>query len=214
MHVTVLSILAAITAVLAMRGEYSSGRSQVYLFKPLTTLLIMLLALLSPTRPETPAYKWLIVAGLILCLAGDIFLMLPPRYFIAGLGSFLVGHWFYIAAFAAAGTQFTWSLLPLLIYGGIIYALLHPHLGKMRGPVVAYMLFILLMAWLALGRTARSGGTLSVPLAAAGALLFVLSDSLLALDRFRQKFRAARLLVLSTYWAAQWLIALSTYWNP
>lgn len=213
MHVTVLSILAAITAVLAIRGEYSNGRSQVYLFKPLTTLLIILLALLSPTWPETPAYKWLIVAGLILCLAGDIFLMLPPRYFIAGLGSFLAGHWFYIAAFAAAGTQFTWWLLPLLIYGGVIYALLHHHLGKMRGPVVVYMLFILLMAWLALGRAAGPG-TLSVPLAAVGALLFLLSDSLLALDRFRQKFRAARVLVLSTYWAAQWLIALSTYWNP
>ncbi len=210
MHVTGLSILATIMAVLAIRGEYSNGRIQVYLFKPLTTLLIILLALLSPAQPDTPAYKWLIVAGLILCLAGDVFLMLPPHYFIAGLGSFLAGHWFYIAAFVAAGTQFTWWLLPLLIYGGLIYALLHRHLGKMRAPVTIYMIFILLMAWLALGRPWQPGN-FSAALAGAGALLFVLSDSLLALDRFRQKFRAARVLVLSTYWVAQWLIALSTY---
>ena len=46
-------------------------------------------------------------------------------------------------------------------------------------------------------------------LAAIGAALFVVSDSFLAYDRFRQKFRAARIIVLSTYWAAQWLIAYS-----
>ncbi len=204
---TILTLLAVVTAVLAIRGEYQPNRTHVYIFKPATTLLIILLALQGST-PEAPAYKWLIVAGLVLCLAGDVFLMLPPRYFIAGLGSFLAGHWLYIAAFTVGGATFSWWLLPLLLYGGIIYALLHPHLAKMRGPVIAYIVTILLMAWQALGRWSAAATTPAF-LAAIGALLFVISDSLLALDRFRQKFQAARVLVLTTYWAAQWLIALS-----
>lgn len=209
MDLIILSILAAGTAVLAIRGEYSPRRTHVYLFKPTTTLLIILIALLGNT-PDAPAYKWLIVAGLILCLAGDVFLMLPARYFMAGLGSFLAGHWFYIAAFTTGGATFSWWLLPLLLYGGGIYALLHPHLGKMRGPVIAYIVTILLMAWQALGRWGVLSTTPAL-LAAVGAVLFVISDSLLALDRFRQKFKAARVLVLTTYWAAQWLIAMSVH---
>lgn len=207
MIMTVLSLLAVGTAVLAIRGEYQPARTHVYIFKPATTLLIILLALQAST-PDAPAYKWLVVVGLVLCLAGDVFLMLPPRYFIAGLGSFLAGHWFYIAAFTTSGTTFSWWLLPLLFYGGGIYALLHAHLGKMRGPVIAYIVTILLMAWQALGRWGMLSTTPAM-LAAMGAALFVISDSLLALDRFRQKFRAARMLVLTTYWAAQWLIAMS-----
>ncbi len=204
---TILTLLAMGTAVFAIRGEYQPSRTHVYIFKPATTLLIILLALQGST-PDTPAYKWLVVAGLILCLAGDVFLMLPPRYFTLGLGSFLAGHWFYIAAFTIGGATYSWWLLPLLLYGGIIYALLHSHLGKMRGPVIAYIVTILLMAWQALGRWSALATTPAL-LAAVGAALFVISDSLLALDRFRQKFVAARVLVLTTYWAAQWLIAMS-----
>ncbi|MBE2198504.1 MAG: lysoplasmalogenase [Anaerolinea sp.] len=210
MLTAILSLLAMGTAVLAIRGEYQPTRTHVYIFKPLTTFLIILIALQGST-PAAPAYKWLIVAGLILCLAGDVFLMLPPRYFIMGLGSFLAGHWFYIAAFSVGGTIFSWWLLPLLLYGGVIYALLHPHLGKMRGPVIAYIVTILLMAWQALGRWSTVTTTPAL-LAAVGAVLFVISDSLLALDRFRQQFKLARLLVLTTYWSAQWLIALSVAW--
>ena len=205
-------LLPLVTAVLAIWGEYQPKRTLVYIFKPLTTLFIIWLALIGPLDPIPDynwTYKWLIVAGLILCLAGDIFLMLPPRYFLAGLGSFLAGHWFYIAAFTLDGISLTWwLLLPLLIYGGFVYTLLHPHLGKMRWPVIVYIIFILLMAWAALGRWSTVG-SYSAALAVAGAILFVISDSVLALDRFRQKFPAARLVVLSTYWAAQWLIAYS-----
>jgi uncharacterized membrane protein YhhN len=205
-----LSVGAAITAVLAIWGEYKSTRTQVYLFKPLTTSLIILIAILSSIPASAPpAYKWLITGGLILCLSGDIFLMLPSRFFLAGLGSFLAGHWFYTAAFSLdVGITFAWWLLILLIYGGFMYRLLQPHLGKMRRPVIVYIIFILLMAWAALGRWSALNTTGAL-LSAAGAILFVISDSVLALDRFRQKFKAARIIVLSTYWAAQWLIAYS-----
>ncbi|MCB8982923.1 MAG: lysoplasmalogenase [Ardenticatenaceae bacterium] len=209
MTIIILTVAAAVTAVLAIQGEYKPNRSQVYLFKPLTTILIILIAFLG-RDVTTPLYKGLVIAGLIFCLGGDVFLMLPARYFIAGLVSFLIGHLLYIAAFvSAAGFQFAplW-LLPLAVYGGLVYSLLHPHLGHMRLPVIIYMVAILTMAWQALARWSVQP-TSSALLAAVGAVFFVLSDSALALDRFRARFKSARVIVLGTYWLAQWLIALS-----
>ena len=207
MTIIILTAVVVVTAVLAITGEYRPTRTLVYIFKPLTTILIIGVALLGVS--PNPLYKTLIIIGLIFCLGGDISLMLPAKYFIAGLVSFLIGHIFYTAAFAAdGGLQLSWWLLPLAAYGAIMYGVLHPHLGKMRGPVIAYILVILVMAWQGLTRWSvlPTTGTL---LAAVGAVVFVISDSTLALDRFREKFRSARVIVLSTYWLAQWLIALS-----
>ncbi|MFO7539095.1 MAG: lysoplasmalogenase, partial [Chloroflexota bacterium] len=210
----ILSLLAGITAVLAIYGRYHHKQSWVYLFKPTTTGLIILLALwgaVTATAADPGAYAWLIVAGLILGLAGDVFLMLPERYFLPGLGSFLAGHWFYIAAFTAGvGLVISWWLLPLLLVGGLIYGLLHSHLGRMRLPVIFYVVTILLMAGQALGRWSLLDTTGAL-LAAAGSLLFVISDAALALNRFRRPFSWAPIVVLSTYWAAQWLIAMSLF---
>ncbi len=209
MLTVVLSVLIVITAVLAIWGEYKPARAQKYIFKPLTTILIILIPLVGVNN-ETPAYKWLIVVGLILCLGGDIFLMLSPKYFIAGLVSFLIGHIFYIIAFvndAGFNLGLGW-LLPLAVYGAAFYRFLAPGLGKLREPVILYLLAILTMIWQALGRWSALATTGAL-LAAAGAALFVISDSVLAADRFRQKFQSARVIVLSTYWAAQWLIAFS-----
>jgi uncharacterized membrane protein YhhN len=208
MNVLILTMMAGLTAVFAIRGEYQTTRTQVYIFKPLTTGLIILIAL-SGGRSVPPPYQSLIFVGLLFCLGGDILLMLPPRYFILGLLSFLIGHLLYIAAFVAdAGFSLSWWGLPLLLFGSLIYGLLHPHLGRLRVPVIVYIVIILLMAWQALGRWGASPSTGTL-LAAVGALAFVFSDSALALDRFRGRFRHARLLVLSSYWLAQWLIALS-----
>ncbi len=210
--ILLLSILALGTAVFAIRAEYQPTRTQVYIFKPLTTILIILIALLGEGAAP-PLYRWLILVGLIFCLGGDVFLMLPAKFFIAGLVSFLIGHIFYIVAFVSDGgfnLALVW-LAPLIVFGLVIYRLLHSHLGKLRGPVIVYVLAILTMAWQALGRWSAIGASGAL-LAAAGAVLFVISDAVLALDRFRQKFGAARIVVLSTYWAAQWLIALSTHY--
>ena len=87
--------------------------------------------------------------------------------------------------------------------------LLWPHLGKLKAPVSVYVAAILLMAWQALNRWVATGDAGS-GLALAGALLFVASDSALAWNRFRGEFKSAQAVVLVTYFAAQWLIALST----
>jgi uncharacterized membrane protein YhhN len=209
---TILFIaLAVLSAILHMRAEYYGPRSHVYIFKPLTMLFIILVALEDRTHGIS-FYKYMIVAGLLCSLAGDIFLMLPSDRFVAGLSSFLIAHLFYIAAFSSStradSAMSLLAALPFLLYGSVMLWILFPHLGRMKTPVLIYMLVILLMAWQALNSwmTNMQPGTL---LAFLGALLFVASDSLLALNRFRHPFRSAHLLILSTYFTAQCLIALS-----
>jgi uncharacterized membrane protein YhhN len=205
-----LSLLALASALLCVRAECAGRRGRVYLFKPLTIALVVLIAL-EPKHAAAGAYRPLVVAGLLCSLAGDVFLMLPRDRFVAGLVCFLFAHLCYVAAFfgdgAADGPR--WAALPLAVYGALMLRGLWPRLGRLRGPVVVYVLVILLMAWAATARwlAAGAGGRLA---AAAGAWLFVVSDSALALNRFRGEFRGAQAVILSTYFAAQWLIALST----
>jgi uncharacterized membrane protein YhhN len=210
MWIIILSVLMVISAALTISAEYHGPRRNVYVFKPLTVVFIILLALLNK-YPVASAYKYLIVAGLVCSLAGDVFLMLPSDRFIHGLVSFLVAHLFYIAAFMLAGGRIVsvWAALPLAIHGGLMLWLLWPFLGKMKAPVIVYVVLILLMAWMAWSRylLTRQAGSY---LAAVGATLFVASDSFLAVNRFKGGFRSAQFLILSTYFAAQWLIALST----
>lgn len=208
MTTAVLSTLVLASALADIRAEYVGGRRQVYLFKPLTVALVILTAL-QARHSDAPAYRPLIVAGLVCSLAGDVFLMLPRDRFAAGLLSFLCAHLFYIAAFALDGVRVSgWAAFALLLYGALTLGLLWPRLGRLKVPVVVYVAVILWMALQAAGRWLAVGGVGSAA-ACAGALLFVASDSALAWNRFRGEFRGAQAVVLGTYFAAQWLIALS-----
>jgi uncharacterized membrane protein YhhN len=208
MLTAILTLLTLLSAALHLRAEYLGPRYHVYVFKPLTMVFILLIAL--QTRwPGFSRYKVAIVAGLLFSLAGDVFLMLPSDRFIAGLVSFLVAHLFYIAAFTS-GTGFglSWRALPCAIYGFLMFSILLPHLGKMKLPVAVYMVVILVMAWQAWERWHQTGQSAAL-LAFLGAVLFVISDSALAVNRFRGQYASAQALILSTYFAAQWLIARS-----
>ncbi len=213
MQPIILTIPIAISAAVTIRADYQNSRRVVYVFKPLTTLLILLLALLAPA-PIDPLYQGLIVAGLIFSLAGDVFLMLPGNTFVPGLLSFLVAHLCYIGAFVSgAGLRVTLWLVPCAAFFVIFMRLLWPHTGALRVPVVAYGTVISVMMWQAVERAAVGAAVGAVAGAAVGAavgaVLFVLSDSALAWNRFVKPLRAAQALVLGTYWAGQLLIALS-----
>lgn len=204
-----LSVLVFGSALLHIRAEYKGPRVHVYLFKPLTMVIIILLAL-QGERPDASLYKYAILASLGFSLVGDIFLMLPVKRVIAGLVSFLVAHLCYIVAFSA-NIRFSFSsfLLALfLLYVIIMFAVLFPHLGKMRLPVLVYELVIVMMVWRAVERWAQIGDTGAL-LALAGAMLFVISDSVWAINQFVRRYKSAQALILSSYFCAQWLIALS-----
>ena len=207
--VVILTLLAILSASLHIRAEYLGPRYHVYLFKPLTMVFILLIAV-QAGRLDASRYKYAIIAGLVCSLAGDVFLMLPSDRFVAGLVSFLFAHLFYIAAFTSGtGFGFSWrSLVPCVIYGVLIFSILSPHLGEMKLPVLVYVVVILVMAWQAWERWSQTGQSVAL-LAFLGAVLFVVSDSALAVNRFRGGYKSAQALILSTYFAAQWLIARS-----
>ncbi len=141
-----------------------------------------------------------LLAALGLSLLGDALLLSAARpMFLAGLVAFLLAHVAYAAAFLGAGPLPLWPL-PLLAVGvALTLRWLWPHLGGMKGPVVAYCLAIAAMVAAAMG----------VPSAAVrgGAVLFFLSDLLVARDRFVAPGFANRAAGLPLYYAAQLLLA-------
>jgi len=204
-----VSALVFASAGLTIFADYKKARHLVYVFKPLTMLLIILAALRAG-EPLSQFYRYSIVAGLGCSSVGDIFLMLPQKRFMEGLVSFLVAHLFYIAAFLS-GMTIRFSALPLLLlllYAIIMLRMLFPHLGKMKLPVLIYILVITATAWIALERFLQIK-EIKTLLAFSGALFFVISDSSLALNRFVRKSEYAQAFILSTYFSAQWLIAMS-----
>lgn len=195
------------SGLLHISAAYRGPRWQFYLFKPLTIALMMAIAAMGA---EPSAYTHLILAGLLFSLLGDIFLMLPKDRFIPGLLSFLVAHILYSVAFwqQFEGPMVWW--LPSMIgaAGVIIFLLLLPNLGALLVPVGLYIAVIAQMAW---GAGEFWMNTHSQPAAYAfgGALLFMVSDTVLAFERFKGPFRTSVLLIMGTYFCAQGLITLS-----
>ncbi len=203
----ILILFVVLSAFTHIQAEYRGPEWHIYIFKPLTMVFICLIAILGQAAP--PFYKYMIIAGLAFSLAGDVFLMLPTDRFIEGLVAFLIAHLFYIAAFSSQLSMLAWwPLLPLVIFGMVVFRYISPSLGNLKIPVFFYIAAILIMAWFAWEWWHQSK-QIATHLALAGAFLFVISDTTLAINRFRGKFKLARALILTTYFAAQWFIASS-----
>lgn len=211
MITTVLAGAAVLSAVLAIAAEWEERRHPAfYLLKPLTTALILAVVLtLSPAAGA--AYRQWVLIALALSLVGDVCLMFKGElWFAAGLGSFLVAHLFFILAFAGGvtpGWPPPWTGL-LVLYGLGLSAWLLPRAGALRIPVAVYCLVLLGMALSAALRLEQLGGQ-PARLAVGGSIVFMLSDSLLAIRQFGGPYRGAQALILSSYWAAIGLIAAS-----
>lgn len=201
----ILMLLVIVSAFIHIRAEYRGPQQHIYIFKPLTMVFVLVIAILG--QASEPFYKYMIITGLVFSLAGDVFLMLPSDRFVPGLVAFLIAHLFYSAAFASEiSVLIWWPAISLVIFGIIIYRVLAPALGKLKVPVLVYIVIILAMAWLAWGRLIQTGH-MGALLASVGAFLFIISDAILAIDRFRLTFTLARASNLTTYFAAQLLIA-------
>lgn len=178
--------------------------------KPLATLLCVAFAWRGGTAVSA-RYRGLVTAGMSLGLAGDVFLMLPGDRFIPGLAAFLLGHLCYLAAFTGeGGARWPWRpLVPLGVALGTFAWACAGRLGGLAVPVAAYAAVLSLTAWQANARPERPLGRL----AGTGMWWFVLSDLVLAADRFADVLPAPadRIVVLSTYWLAQGAIAWSVH---
>lgn len=153
------------------------------------------------------------VLALLFSLAGDILLMFDdqnPMFFLFGLIAFLIAHIMYIIVFLKHRNKSKQPFLfitILLIYAVGLFYLLKSGLGAMLLPVVFYMIVILTMATTAFLRKGN------VPfqnynLVFLGAVLFLVSDSLLSLNMFYKPIPFANILIMLTYGFAQFFIVL------
>jgi alkenylglycerophosphocholine hydrolase len=171
-------------------------------FKPVPVLCLTLWVLGAPKS----AYRDRLAAGLALSLVGDV---LIEWSFVAGLAAFLLAHIAYVAAFLADSARpRLLRAVPIAAYGVGMTAFLWPGLGGLRPAVLAYVVAICTMVWRAAARVGLSGRPRAGEWAAlAGAILFALSDTLIALDRFHSPIAGVRLPIILLYWAGQLGIA-------
>jgi uncharacterized membrane protein YhhN len=203
--ISFLSIVTLISAIITIYAKLRENELLQFIFKPLTLSAIILLVFLSSSSPMT-FYQKAILAGLFLSLIGDIFLIRQDQYFVPGLVSFLLGHLCYITAFWT--TPNLPSMIFYLIYIIFFLAILWKNLGGLKIPVVVYSLILAIMSWMALSRAIAHPDHHTFH-ALLGSVVFIISDSLLAFNKFKNSFRLAHLWILATYFLAQWLIALS-----
>jgi len=152
----------------------------------------------------------LLSAALLFSWFGDVVLMYQSNelYFIAGIGLFLVAQIIYVIVLRKSTYQppkiILISTLPFLAYGGLLFYFLLPA-GEFTVPILIYGLVILAMIISAFSRKGLTS-TYSFQLAFAGSLLFVLSDSILAINAFKTAIPYADVFIMSTYCAAQFLL--------
>lgn len=166
-------------------------------------------------RSESNRFHRMIILALVFSWIGDITLQLTQfreEFFLVGLGSFLVAQLIYMVGFfSTPGPNIlrrkAYLVLPAVIYGVLILWLLWDGLGDMLLPVTVYCIVILAMMTAAINRKDKVNAH-SFQMVLLGAILFVLSDSLIAINKFTQPFELARIAIMGSYITAQYLIAL------
>jgi len=162
-------------------------------------MLLIVVMGLRLLQEELGWYHFALLLGLLFLIGGYVALMWPSEKFMLGLVCFLTGHLFYISGLHS-GIEWTstWVVwVPLLFIGGGMFLVLRSGLGKMKVPVLFYILVILIMSGLA-WECYLQLELLQTLFAACGAILFLISDALLAWNRFRMKFKSAQFLILGT----------------
>lgn len=155
-------------------------------------------------------YSRRILVGLIFCCLGDAFLIWPG-YFELGMLSFAIGHINYILAFGFQPLNLTLGVcLCAINIMGLAYLMPGLH-GVLVPGVTIYTFILTTMMWRAIARAQffEDLWTWSKLCSCMGAILFVISDLILGLDRFKFSIEYSQALVMSTYYAAQLGIALS-----
>ena len=193
---------------------YTNNETLRYVTKPLI-MPMLIIYFLAETNSFITSLKKLIVLALIFSWAGDVLLVFEStssNFFIFGLVAFLIAHIFYILFYENVirkdGIRKNyWWFLPVIIYYIALIYILSPNLGDMKLPVRIYGVVISYMLIQAL----QTGGIKNfgaATLMIAGAVLFITSDSILAINKFYEPFKYAGIAIMLTYGLAQLLITL------
>ena len=197
-----------ISACLAIYFKEQDNHLGYFWFKGLATLLVIGIAVVFDGSMH--GFRKTILLGLVFCLLGDLLLVFDA-YFIPGLISFLVAHLIFIYAYYRLNT-FLWnasSLVLIIAISASFFWWIHEGLGELIIPVLLYMLVISTMVWQGINAYLVGRNRVTTFLAL-GSVFFLISDALLAFDKFHQHFAYANMAILTTYWIAVTAIAYAS----
>lgn len=203
-----LLLLALLSAIAMLVGLYIDNFTLRIITKPIPIICFGLWAWFS----DNDQYSKTIATSLFVCSIADIFLEFKTnnRMFLIGMLFFGLGHAGYIFAFLRKTKKINIDfLLPFLIWGGSIMYVLHSKLGPMLIPVSVYSILLVSMMWRALSLLKIYSWRSEFILIPIGAIIFAISDTLIALDKFNQPINNVRYSISTTYYVAQFLLAYS-----
>jgi len=205
-------IFAIIVIIELICGNFADLATMHYFTKPLI-VLSLLIFFFTQSQYIDKTIKILMILGLVFSLIGDVALLfdaLNPNYFIIGLASFLLAHVMYVLVFLKQRDKQKSPIgfiVIMLIYAAILYYILKNGLGDLLLPVIIYMIVILSMSTSAFLRH-KHHNTISYNCVFIGAVLFMISDSILAVDKFYQPLTLSSISIMLTYALAQYCIVI------
>ena len=212
MKKTIWITLFLLVLLVNLIAVYSNSESLQFIVKPLLMPLLAIYLLLRTNTANSNLKGWIFLA-LFFSWAGDIFLLFEERgsnFFLFGLSAFLVAQVFYIVFFHNIRMREyirgnALLLLLVIVYYSVLINVLSPYLGNMKLPVRIYGVVLSFMVMLAmhtmLGKNKKAALWMTM-----GAILFVVSDSLLAFNKFFSPFNNAGVIIMLTYGLAQLFI--------
>ena len=205
-------ILFTLVLLIDLAAIYLNYESLRFFTKPLLVPLLAIYLLLETNTTNSSLKAWIFLA-LLFSWVGDILLLFEgsgSNFFLFGLSAFLVAQVFYIVFFHNIRMREyirgnALLLLLVIVYYSILISVLSPYLGNMKLPVRIYGVVLSFMVMLAmhtvLGKNKKAAVWMTT-----GAILFVVSDSLLAFNKFFSAFNYSGLIIMVTYGLAQLFI--------
>lgn len=209
------TIIYTIFALIESFGELLNLPNAIHYFTKPALVITLILYFLSGVKGTIFKDKTLFIFTIFFALLGDIFLMFltqNPLFFILGLGSFLLMQLGYSLYFNRE-IEFKRSLLfqkpywivPVIVYASILYKIVGENAGGVKGAILAYTICIAIMMLSAMNRLGQISQN-SFRWVFFGALFFLISDSILAVNKFASPVSNAGFWIMSTYALAQYLI--------
>jgi len=205
-HSLLFMLLAATFVITRMSTHYPTFLPPSWLLKILPLSILIIVTNTIANSKSLKIFMW----GLIFSVLGDFFLDYDPvNWFVLGLGSFLIAHILYIISLTPisllTAKKRSFIIAVYLIYGVSMFALISSGLGELYIPVLAYMSILLIMALTTLTSN-KSNKWLII-----GGLSFVISDSLLGINKFYSPVSHAQLLIMISYYFAQYALVQGMY---
>ncbi|CAA0159817.1 lysoplasmalogenase [Tenacibaculum maritimum] len=200
-----VSILFILVAIIDIYAVIIQNKTIEVFFKPLLMTILVVIYLLSVKKPNF----WL-VSGLFFSFWGDVFLLDKKKYFVFGLGAFLIAHFMYIKMTASflkiiSKRKLIKAAIPFITFFGTILFFISANLGNMLVPVIIYGLAISAFGTCAL-LNYKEQKSLENSWLLLGALLFIASDSMIALNNFYTPKHLFDILIITLYVVSQYLI--------